>query len=402
MSDSSTTPLTFDSIKKAIEDLPIQHRTMMRLLLLQYLDPTQEEIDYMAADQPDSRFLSGDQPKGKILSREASQNIEERSQQYRLLMRQRRERPALQVDCLRQLSELTDAALRVVERLLKTKFQVNEPTLAEKQAQAPSTLVTKAHRSLDRALEKQEITETDYQKERLLLTFQMLHRKKDRNRRRLHTAQREFYHAGISPLQDHEIAHIWGIPLGSLAARKVKALHQYLLNLERLTRSGTSSSLPVSSSSTASAERPDYWKATFATLWKTPVTRSVVAYDGLERTEEALMEKLRAFATDGMSEDQEAKFWTTITKIHDSEHSGMWRSHSRAIFALQRLSAILKDLDQSEEALEETLLEKTTPASVHAGKVDRPETKEPESQLSEEALGILQAFAGEIDDKRTR
>ena len=26
------------------------------------------------------------------------------------------------------------------------------------------------------------------------------------------------------PLKDHEIAHVWGIPLGSLAARKVKSL----------------------------------------------------------------------------------------------------------------------------------------------------------------------------------
>ena len=46
------------------------------------------------------------------------------------------------------------------------------------------------------------------------------------------------------------------------------------------------------------------------------------------------------------------------SKIHDSEHAGMWRSQARAIFALQRLSAILKEFDQSDPGIEEVLLDK--------------------------------------------
>ena len=52
-----STSLTFEQIQKTLEGLPIQNRTMVRLLLLQYFDVHQDEIDYMATDQPDSRFL---------------------------------------------------------------------------------------------------------------------------------------------------------------------------------------------------------------------------------------------------------------------------------------------------------------------------------------------------------
>ena len=205
-------------------------------------------------------------------------------------------------------------------------------------------------------------------------------------------AKQEFQTAGLSPLQDHEIAHIWGIPLGSLAARKVKALHHFLVDAEKLLQG------QLQDSASVSPERPDYWKEAFSTLRRQPVKRSVVPYEGLERTEDALMEKLRAFASDTMSEEEEAKFWTTITRIHDTEHSGMWKSQSRAIFAMQRLSAILKEFDLSEPGIEEELLTKIAPATAQE-KLSIPEEETP-LELNEEALGILQKLVGEQDDKR--
>ena len=54
-----------EHIETALKALPVQSRTMLQLLLLQYVDVTQEEIDYMATDQPDSRFLAGKQPQTK-------------------------------------------------------------------------------------------------------------------------------------------------------------------------------------------------------------------------------------------------------------------------------------------------------------------------------------------------
>ena len=44
----------FEHIETAVQALPLQSRTMLQLLLLQYVDVTQDEIDYMATDQPDS------------------------------------------------------------------------------------------------------------------------------------------------------------------------------------------------------------------------------------------------------------------------------------------------------------------------------------------------------------
>ena len=97
-----TTTIQREHIESALQSLPIQNRTMIQLLLLQYFDITQEEIDYMATDQPDSRFLSGNQPKGKTLSLEAVQNVEARANQYKGYYRQKRERPGMHVEFLKQ------------------------------------------------------------------------------------------------------------------------------------------------------------------------------------------------------------------------------------------------------------------------------------------------------------
>ena len=134
------------------------------------------------------------------------------------------------------------------------------------------------------------------------------------------------------------------------------------------------------------------------TLRRQPVKRSVVPYDGLERTEDVLMEKLRAFASDAISEEEEAKFWNNIIRIHDTEHSGVWKSQSRAIFALQRLSAILKEFDLSNAAIEEDLLTKIAPPTAQE-KLQVPEDETP-LELNEEALGILQKLVGDQDDRR--
>ena len=387
-----TNTLSFQQIESLVNGLSIQNRTMIRLLLIQYFDIPQDEIEYIATDQPDSRFMAGNQPEEKLFTREAVQDISSRIGQYQLFSRQKRERPALQLDCLQQMNKHTDLTIRIAEQLLTEQFGVEEATIQDKKSQAPTILAKQIRRNLDKSFEQEGISEEEYKRQRLLLEYQLLFRKKERLRRRLNSAKQDFQSAGQTPLQDHEIAHIWGIPLGSLAGRKVKALHQFLTDAEKLAQENTQSTVQPS------PNRPDYWKATFVTLRGQPVKRSVVPYDGLERTEDALMEKLRAFATDVMSEEEEAKFWNNIIKIHDTEHSGMWKSQSRAIFALQRLSAILKEFDLSDPAIEEDLLTKIIPPTAQE-KLQVPEDEKP-LELNEEALGILQKLVGEQDDKR--
>jgi len=397
MSKYMVSTLTFEHIQSTIKALPIQSRIMLRLLLLQYLNLEQEDIDFMAADQPDSRMLSGDQPKERIVSHEAIQNISDRATQYRRFLRQKRERPGLQILCLKKLLVLTDQTIQVAERILTSTFKVDEAILQHHKQQAFTSLIKQAQRKLDRAWQQQALLEPDYQKERLLIELQRLLRKREQYRKRLASCQRDFVLASHAPLQNHEIAHIWGIPLGSLAARKVKAFNHYFTDVQKIIP--TEMLVLPQENQASQANRPDYWKESMAILSRRPIERSILAYDGLERNEETLMERLGSFVAGTMAEEEESRFWITITKIHDSEHGGMWHSQERSIFALQRLFAILEEFDQSEEALEDALHARITPLKP-GEQLPAPEPKDEPMELSETALGVLQAFVGEQDDKR--
>ena len=110
------------------------------------------------------------------------------------------------------------------------------------------------------------------------------------------------------------------------------------------------------------------------------------------------MGKLEAFVSGTMSEPEESKFWTSITKVNDTEFSGSWASHARSILAFQRLHALLNDMDLSDEALEDEIKAKITPKLPD----DQIATEEEEKpvELGEMGLGVLNSFIGEQDDKR--
>jgi hypothetical protein len=385
------TTLRFEDIEATIQSLPIQSRTMLQLLLLQYMDVSQEAIDYMAGDQPDSRFGSGNQPKGKTISLEAVRNVTSRANQYKGYYRQKRERPGMHIDFLTESLKIMDKTIRIAERLLTSDFETDESILQAAKTQAPSILLRQEQRKLQRAWDSQELTPKTYQPQRLILEYQSLLRRRGLLRRRLKIAQQDFVTAGNSPLKDHEIAHVWGIPLGSLAARKVKALQQFLAGLQQI--------LQKSSVSNDASQPLDLWKETLHVLSQRPIERSMVEYDGLERTEEGLLDKLLAFVSGTMSEPEESKFWTSITKVNDTEFSGTWKSHARSILAFQRLHAILNDMDFSDEGLEEELRVKIYP-KLPDDQLATPESEEKPVELGELGLGVLSAFAGEQDDKR--
>ena len=387
-------PLTFELIEAVIETLPVQSRIMVRLLLLQYLEPSDEDIQFIVEDQPDSRFMAGDQPREKKSLVAARREVTERINQYSGFLRQKRERPWLQVECLKKQLDLSDLTIRAADGLLTAKFRVDRAELKERKKTAVSALPKPEIRRLDRALEQEEISENDYHRERMLIEYQTLLRRRERQRRRLNNAEQEYELSGLSPLQDHEVAHIWGIPLGSLSARKIKALTQYITALQA--RLDQESASPDSHQAYA-----DLWRETLRTLSRRPSHRSIVTFiPGIERTEEALIEKLKTFADGTIPEATESGFWQLITRVHDSEHSGPWHSHARAIFALQRLFAIQSDSEPTLDELEEELLRATRPKSMDDALPAHQADEQP-AELSEQALGVLNALAGEIDDKRT-
>ena len=381
-------------IEATIASLSLQHQTMIRLLLLQYQDIEKDSIEYIAEDQPDSRFMAGEQPTCKPAIGEAVREVGARVEQYRRLFRQKRERPWLQIKCLNKQLMVIDLAIQAAEGLLATRFQVDRVTINDRKHSAISALGKPEIRQLTKAWDQDGISEQDYQATRLLVEYQTLLRRRERQRRRLNSAQREFEQSGGSSLQDHEIAHIWGIPLGSLSGRKVKAMHNYLTLLQsRLEAENAMSGTP--------AVRPDLWRETIRTLSKQPIEQSVVSFiGGIERSEEILLEKLRSLAEGTMPEELESGFWQLITRMHDSEHSGPWNNHARAIFALQRLSAIQSDHEPTLEDLEDDLMAIITPQPKGEA-LPASEQQKNELELGEQALGVLNAFIGEIDDKRT-
>ncbi len=387
-------PLTSELIESVIEALPVQSRIMVRLLLLQYLEPAEDDIQFIVEDQPDSRFMAGDQPREKKSLVAATREVTDRIGQYSGFLRQKRERPWLQVECLKKQIALTDLTIRAAEGLLTSKFHVDRAELKERKQAAVSALPRPEIRRLERALEQEETAEEDYHRDRLLIEYQTLIRRRERQRRRLKNAEQEYELSGLAPLQDHEVAHIWGIPLGSLSARKVKALTHYLSALQtRLEQEAEAAGTEQAYS--------DLWRETLRVLSRKPSQRSIVSFiPGIERTEEALIERLKTFADGTMPEAAESGFWQLITRVHDSEHSGPWYSHARAIFALQRLFAIQADSEPTLDELEADLLQATRPKSKDDALPAQQADDQP-AELSEQALGVLNALAGEIDDKRT-
>ncbi len=380
--------ITADDVQAIIDALPIQGRIMMRLLLLQYFDVTQEDIEYMAADRPDPRRQTGTQtPPHVRMSRDAIASVADRVAQYRRQVRLRRERTWLQVECLRKLCALCEAQADRAEHLLMTKFGLSQTAVKEIRQQARAALPKPAIRALEQKWENDEISEADYQKERLIIECQTQARLAERHRKRLDLSQREHVTANHTPLQDHEIAHIWGIPASSLAGRKVKYLHQYLQALQ--TRLQTS----VSPLQQAGSPPLDLWKETLAALSQRPVERSVAVYDGLERTESALLEKLTAFAWGTLPEEIEGKFWLSL--VHGASSNAVHSEPTRSLFGLQRLAAILSDIDASPEALDQELLTRTAPKpKVAVEQLEAPSEQAP-FELGEMGQHVLKSLMGE-------
>jgi hypothetical protein len=363
--------LTKEHIDSAILGLPLQGRIMLHLLMLGYYDVPQEEIEYMAADRPDPRMAAGQKRIVSVISREALQGISDRVAQYQSQARLRRERLWLQSECLGRQIARSEALLAASERLLTARFAVAPDDLKDLQTHARSAILKPIVRELDGRWERNEISEDDYRKRRLSAEYQTLLRKIDRDRKRFEVATRELQRSSSIPLQDHEIAHSWGIPAGSLAARKVKYLKQYLDDLLAKMRNGSSATDPDD------AVPKDLWKESFAVLARGSVERSVAPYDGLEHTEQALLEKLSTLASGTLPEELEGRFWLPV---------------SLSLFTLQRLAAIQSEWDLSPEAVEQDLLDRVSPTPKE---VELSEEEKAQLQLGEMGEHVLRSMLGE-------
>jgi hypothetical protein len=380
----TASPLTPELIESVISSLPIQGRIMLRLILLQHFNVTDEEIQYMTADRPDPRCVAGSKPTHNVLTHDAIKSVTEKRDQYLRHVRLKRERTRLQCDTLKKLAALRTAMADRAGELLTSKFGMTQDAIAQLKAQARTALPKPALRALDQRWEAQELSVEEYQQQRLSIELQTHFRLADKYRKRLDLAERERQTADFSSLQDHEVCHIWGLPAGSLAARKVKYMTQYLQALQ----AALQGSAPGAGSQSAPL---DLWKETFAVLATRPVERSMSVYDGLERTEAQLLDKLSSLAWGNLTEDVETKFWLSL--VQGASSNAVHSEITRSLFGLQRLAAILNDFDTSPDALDEALLSRSTPKS-HEATAQLPETPA-EPVTNEMKEHVLKSMFGE-------
>jgi hypothetical protein len=379
--------ITQEDIQSIIDGMPIQGRVMLRLMLLQHFDLTQEDIEYIAADRPDPRCVSGKKPT-QILTRDSIASVAQRRDQYRKQVCLRRERVWLQMECMRKLMRIGEATAQAAQRLLVHKFGMTQEAVAELVKQARSAIKRSAIRALERRWEDNEISAEDYQRDRIAIELQAQIRMIETHRRRLDLARREWTAAHAAPLLDHEIGHIWGIPAGSLLARKVKYLHQYLQALQQRIESRQTAVVDP-----AKTPPLDLWTETLAVLSHKPVERSVATYDGLEKTEENLLEKLRAFAAGTLPEEVEGKFWLSL--VHGASSNAVLSEPTRTVFGLQRLVAILAENDLDTELVEQELLARTAPKPKEEPAMLEAASDPSKEKLSEIQEHILRSLTGE-------
>ena len=378
-----TTPLTTGVIDEVLAGLPIQGRILMKLLLIQFRDISHDEILYMVADRPDPRCVSGTKPI-TTMTQESIAAMVSRRDEYRRRALLRRERTGLQCLVLKHLADTAGAMADRAAALL-TERGVSADRLDDLKSQARLAVPRPALRILDEQWEKNEIGAVEFQKYRLAIELQTLLRFAERFRKRLDLAERERRTSNRTILQDHEICHIWGIPAGTLAARKVKFFSQYLLALQ-----AKLSGVP---SSPASAPSLELWDKTMAVLSDSPIERSIATYDGLEETESALIEKLETYVAIGIPEAVEIKFWNSL--VYGASSNAMHSEITRTLFGLQRLAAIQQDMDSSPERLDQIILARTAPTPKESADAlpGRPERSI--SELTEMQKHILHNFIGE-------
>jgi hypothetical protein len=385
--------LTPELIASTIEQAPIQGRIMLKLLLLQHFDITPDEINHIAADRPDPRCVAGSKPIHQLVKQDALRDVTSRRDEYRRRVRLRRERLWLQMEAMKGMISLAEGLIRAATDLLITRYKVDAEGVNAIKQGARAAVPKPAIRLLNRRWDENDITAEAYQEARLGLEIQTQLRLVDKYRKRFELSEREWKSINAAPMQDHEIGHIWGIPAGSLAGRKVKHLHQYLQALQ--------TSLQKSSGENVPATAPiDLWKETLTVLSERPVERSIALYDGLERTEDALVEKLRTFAWGTLGEDLEAKFWLSL--VHGASSNAVHSENTRSLFGLQRLMAVLSEIDTSPDGLEQELLTRTAPAAKETLELADQAAQSKAEEIGQMQQHVLNSFIGELHNDLQR
>ena len=333
--------LTREQIEAVILSLQPVQRIMIRLLLLPFMSPSADDIFFMARERTEPNMRAG----GNIsiafggnanIRREKIDGVpkdwlvavEYRAQQYQTQARQHLVRLNYLADFFQEYLQGLQPEIDAMERLLSTECEMSPESLDDLRAQAKLAPLTYALRKLAARAEKQEVEEEDYRRERLSLEYQAHLRRRDRVQKRLAQITVERQASLIASLSDEFLAEIWGLSVGPITNRRVKALQAYLsalatalhaspdqASMTAAVNAGIGPKLAGGSKNDGFSSKPvdlagDLWTQTVYALAAEPLPAPALkpcAHP--DAGTKALAVKLRGLATYELGEDEEVKIW---------------------------------------------------------------------------------------------
>ena len=241
------TALTRAQVETAIAALQPVQRVMVRLLLLPYLDPTPEDIAFMARERSEPNMRAGLKQGGRSqiahdkisgLPKDWIVAVENKVRQFQTQVRGQLIRLNLLADFLTDYLAGLQLETTATEQLLTSECEVGPESLEDLRAQAKLSPLSYALKKLAARADKGEIEEADYLRERLSLEFQARLRQRDRFKKRLSLVLLERQASMLSSLSDEFLAEIWCISVGPITNRRVKAVQAYVNALASTLKSG--------------------------------------------------------------------------------------------------------------------------------------------------------------------
>jgi hypothetical protein len=331
------TALTRTQVETAIAALQPVQRVMVRLLLLAYLDPTPEDIAFMARERSEPNMRAGLKQGGRSqiahdkisgLPKDWLVAVETKVRQFQAQMRAQLIRLNLLADFLTDYLAGLQLEITATEQLLTSECAVGPESLEDLRAQAKLSPLSYALKKLAARADKGEIEEADYLRERLSLEYQARLRQRDRFKKRLNLVLLERPASMLSSLSDEFLAEIWCISVGPITNRRVKAVQAYVNALASTLKSGLDAasfaaavnaglgprlaggsknegvgSIPVDLSG-------DLWTQTILALAADPIPP--ITPQPCEHPEggtKSLTAKLRSLGIYELGEDEEVKMW---------------------------------------------------------------------------------------------
>ena len=333
--------LTREQIEAVIASLQPVQRIMIRLLLLPYMSPSPDDIFFMARERTEPNMRAGgniatafggnaDIRREKIngVPKDWLVSVEYRALQYQTQLRGNLVRLNVLTDFFQDYLTGIQPEIDAMEHLLSTECEMSRESLDDLRAQARLSPLTYALKKLAARADKQEVEEEDYRRERLSLEYQAHLRRRDRFNKRLDQVTVERQAALLSSLSDEFLAEVWGLAVGPIRNRRVKAVQAYISALSAALKSGLNPAgftaavnagigpkLAGGSKNEGVSSRPvdlsgDLWSLTVHALaveLMSPVASKPCAHpDGGMKS---LAAKLRGLATYELGEDEEVKIW---------------------------------------------------------------------------------------------